>query len=174
MVANDIEKQTDEMLGCLDVDIEHIQKNLACLNEMRGLVIKRDDVALQNLLDQIQNGSDSFKEHETKRQMIRKILADSLDCDVSKINLTMLEKELPEAKSILVREKKEKLKSLIDEFKKEYTSTIILVSECSRFNKMLLKSIFNPGKTSSVYYKANGTVSEHKENNNSWLVNCGF
>jgi dGTP triphosphohydrolase len=174
MVANDLEKQVEEMLDCLDIDIKHIEKNLAHLNEMRGLVIKRDDAALQKLLDCIQAESESYKEHESKRQMIRKKLADSLDCAVNNITLTMLGKKLPETKSILVREKRAHLKSLVEDFKTEYTSTIILLSECARFNKILIKSIFNAGKTDSVYYKANGTVSEHKEDDNSWLVNCGL
>ena len=174
MVAKQIERQIDEMLDCLDIDIEHIRKNLAHLNEMRGLVIKRDDEALQKLLDCIQAESESYKEFESNRQMIRKRLADSFDCAVSKINLTMLEKNLPETKSVLVRAKKAQLKSLVEDFKKEYASTIILVSECARFNKMLLRSIFSPGKTGSVYYNANGTIGRPKETNNSWLVNCGL
>ena len=172
MLANEIENYVDEMLDCLDVDIEHIRKNLSRLNEMRELVIKRDDVELRKLLDSIQGESDIYRENETRRLMLRKKIADSLGCGIENITLSKLANRLPENKRNRVIEKKEQLKSLVGNFKKEYAGTIVLVSECARFNKMLLRSIFNHGQTGSVYYGANGTVREHKENGKSWLVNC--
>ena len=50
MVANEIENKVADMLKCLDIDIEHIRKNLLRLNEMRGLIIKRDDNAKRSYL----------------------------------------------------------------------------------------------------------------------------
>jgi len=163
MVAIEIENKIDEMLECLDRDIEHIQKNLSRLNELRSLIIKRDDAALGKLLECIQGDSESYKNNEIKRQAIRKELADYFACGIEHITLTMLENELPEVKNNRVYNKKTELKLLIEKFKKEYASTIILVSECSRFNKLLIKSIFDLGKTGSVLYKANGTTKEHNE-----------
>lgn len=172
MVAIEIENLVDEMLECLDVDIEQIQKNLSCLNDMRGLIIKRDDTSLQALLESIHSGSESYKENESKRQMIRKRLADSLNCGTEKVTLSILEEMLSEPKKSQVSGKKTQLKSLVEEFKKEYAGTIILVSECARFNKMLIKTIFNPGNTNPMYYSAKGIVKERKENGKSWIVNC--
>ncbi|MBN1974926.1 MAG: hypothetical protein JW787_14895 [Sedimentisphaerales bacterium] len=174
MAENEIENKVDEMLKCLDIDIEHIQTNLSRLNELRSMVIKRDDAQLQKLLNDIHAESDKYKEHESKRHMIRKGLADSLGCGMEKITLSMLETRLPEPKRNSVSTKKTQLKSLVENFKKEYAGTIILVSECSRFNKLLIKSIFNLGKTGSAVYNARGTVGEHKEVNKSLLVNFDF
>jgi hypothetical protein len=172
MAAIEIENMAGEMLECLDVDIEHFRENLARLNEMRGLVIKRDDAALQALLDDIHLESESYKENESRRQMIRKKIADSLECGIEKITLSLLETTLSEPKRRQVCEKRTQLKSLVNDFKKEYSSTIVLVSECARFNKMMIKSIFNHGKTNPMYYGANGAVREQKDNRKSWLVNC--
>jgi hypothetical protein len=171
MVAIEIENMVDEMLECLDVDIEHIQKNLSRLNELRSLVIKRDDASLQALLDCIQAESENYKENELKRQMLRKILADSLGCNVEKITLSMLGNLLSIIKRNRVSERKSQLKTLIENFKREYANTIILLSECARFNRMMIKNIFNPGRKGSVYYRANGTITEQKDNSKSWLVN---
>ena len=46
--------KVDELLAVLDKDIEHIQRSLSRLNELRRLVIKRDDTALGKLLESIQ------------------------------------------------------------------------------------------------------------------------
>ena len=172
MAAMEIENKIDEMLKCLDVDIEHLQINLSRLNELRSLVIKRDDVQLMKLLNDIQMESDSYREHEFKRQMIRRRLANLLGCGIEKVTLSNIAAMLAEEKRNFVNAKKAQIKSLVESFKSEYASTIILVSECSRFNKMLIKNIFEPSKTGSVYYKPNGKVREHRDNNKSWLVNC--
>ena len=172
MAANEIENLVDEMLKCLDVDAEQIRINLSRLNDMRGLVIKRDDTALSKLLESIHSESESYLEHETKRHEIRQKLAKALNCSLETVTLSMLETRLSETKRNQVREKRAHLKSLVQDFKKEYASTIILVSECARFNKMLMKSIFSRNKTDSVYYGANGSVRKYKEKSQSWLVNC--
>ena len=172
MVAIEIENKVSEMLECLNVDIEHIQKNLSYLNELRSLVIKRDDTELMKLLNEIQMESDSYKEHELKRHMIRKNLANLLGCPIEKVTLSTLETMLDDERKNSISTKKAQLKFLVQNFKKEYASTIILVSECSRFNKMLIKSIFQPSKAGSVYYNAKGTARENRENRKSWLINC--
>ncbi len=172
MAAVEIENKIDEMLECLDVDIEHLETNLLRLNDLRALVIKRDDAQLMRLLNDIQMESDSYREHEFKRQMIRKRLANLLGCGIEKVTLSNLASMLDEEKRNFVNVKKARIKALVESFKSEYASTIILVSDCSKFNKMLIKSIFEPSKTGSVYYKPNGKVREHRDNNKSWLVNC--
>ena len=56
-----IEDKIDELLAVLDTDIQHIQQSLSYLNELRSLVIKRDDTALGTLLGVIRAGSDSYR-----------------------------------------------------------------------------------------------------------------
>ena len=174
MAAIEVENKIDEMLKCLDVDIEHIETNLSRLNELRALVIKRDDTQLMRLLNEIQMESDNYKEHELKRQMIRRRLANLLRCGLEKVTLSNLETMVSVEKRNEVSTKKAHIKSLVENFKKEYASTIVLVSECSRFNKMLIKSIFEPAKTHSAYYNAKGNARDNRENNKSWLINCNL
>ena len=171
MVAAEIENKVDELLLCLEKDIEHIEKNLLYLNDLRSLVIKRDDAALGKLLDSIRDESESHTKHEVKRQSIRKELADYFSCGMEKMTLSMLSAKLPETHKIQISKNREKLKVLVEELKKEYSSTVMLVSECARFNNLLLKSIFNLGKTGAIYYDANGTA---KRQNSTTLVNMQF
>jgi len=156
--ATEIEDKVDEMLACLDKDIRHMQENLLQLNELRRLVIKRDDAALGKLLESIQTRPGHYKRHELNRQSIRKELANILGCDLEQVTLSAIEATLPKSKKDRVIRMKAKLKSLIGELRKEHLSTALLLSECARFNNLLLKSIFELGSTGAVYYNSNGAT----------------
>ena len=72
--ATEIENKVDKLLTCLDKDSQHIQESLSQLNKLRSYVIKRDDSGLSKLLKVIQAEMDSYRNHESKRQTIRKEL----------------------------------------------------------------------------------------------------
>ncbi len=156
-----IEDKVDELLACLDKDIRHIQESLLHLNELRRLVIKRDDAALGRLLENIQAESDRYRAHELSRQSIREELANTLGCPLGQMTLSALEASLPEAKKNQVTQMKAELRSLIEELKKEHLGTALLLSECARFNNLLLKGIFDLGRTGTVCYNSNGASKRH-------------
>ncbi len=153
-----IEEKVDDLLACLDKDVQRVQESLSQLTELRTLVIKRDDVALGKLLENIQAGSDRYRTQESQRQAIRTDLAAALGCNIEHITLSALEKSLSKAKAEQVSRMQTRLKSLVQELRREYLSTVLLLSECSRLNNMLLKSIFDVGGTGDVYYNANGVT----------------
>ncbi len=69
--AIEIENKVDELLTVLDRDIRYIRENLSRLNELRSLVVKRDDASLRKLLGSIQSESNSYKDNELKRHLLR-------------------------------------------------------------------------------------------------------
>ena len=69
--AIEIENKVDELLTVLDRDIRYIRENLSRLNELRSLVVKRDDASLRKLLGSIQSESNSCKDNELKRHLLR-------------------------------------------------------------------------------------------------------
>ena len=156
--AIEIEDKVDELLAVLDKDSGHIQESLLKLNELRSLVIKRDDAALGKLLESLQTESDSYRSHELKRQSIRQDLANALGFNLEQMTLSALEASLPKEKRAQVTRRKAELESLIKKLNKEHLSTALLLSECTRFNKLLLKSIFGLGKNDVVYYNSNGAT----------------
>ena len=166
-----IEDKVDRLLVCLDQDVRHMQESLLQLNEMRRLVIKRDEAALGKLLESIQAGAGCYREHELKRKSIRKELADSLGFGIKQMTLSALQASLPEAKKDQVTRMKAMLRTLSAELKKEYLSTALLLSECARFNNLLLKGIFDLGKTESIHYNSNG---ETKRQIDMAFVNLQF
>ncbi|MHC4322642.1 MAG: hypothetical protein ACYSUX_00045 [Planctomycetota bacterium] len=151
-----IEDKVDRLLACLKQDVQHMQESLLHLNEIRRLVIKRDEAALGKLLESIQAGANSYRNHELKRKSIRNELAESFGCEIEQMTLSTLQETLPAAKKDQVTQIKAKLRSLSAELKNEYLSTTLLLSECVRFNNLLLKGIFDFGKTQSVQYNCNG------------------
>jgi hypothetical protein len=169
--AIEIEDKIDELLACLDKDSQHIQQSLSQLNKLRSFVIKRDDSGLGKLLKIIQAESDINRNQELKREKIRKELANTLGYNAEELTLSALEENLSKQKKTQVIEKKTKLMSLIKELKKEYFSTALLLSECARFNNLLLKSIFDLGNTGAVYYNSNGAAKQHTDMN---FVNLRF
>jgi len=158
-----IENKIDELLAVLDTDIQHIQQSLSYLNDLRSSVIKRDDTALGKLLKLIQGRSDDYRSHELKRQSVRKELAGALGCSFQQVTLSTLEASLPKGKREQVTRKKEELTSLIKELRNEHLSTALLLSECARINRTLLKEIFNLGNSGTVCYGSNGAAKRQND-----------
>ena len=158
-----IEEKVDALLECLDTDIQHLQEGLLLLDELRRLVIKRDDAALGRLLEQIQKEAADFRRHEQNRQSIRRELAVALGYDLKETTLTTLESILPPGKKVQIAERKEKIKPLIEAFRKEHMGVALLLSECARFNNMLLKCIFDLSKAESFCYNSNGAAKRQND-----------
>lgn len=162
-VVLDIEEKVDELLGCLEGDIEHMEDSLLTLDELRGFVIKQDKSALGKLLDKARNASTKYRIHERKRQKVRSELAKLLDCRGKDVTLSKLETVVSEEKKAFVVQTKIKLNTLTRKFLKEYSNTAMLLAECTRFNRLILKSIFNFGNADAVVYDADGTAKEQNQ-----------
>ncbi len=158
MNAIAMEDKVEKLLACLDEDARRIQESLSQLNQLRTLVIKRDDEALGKLLESIQAQSDQHSRQQQDRQSVRIDLANAFGCSLEQMTLSALQEKLPDGKKEQVNQMKAKLKSLVAELRKEYAATVLLLSECSRLNNLLLKNILNLGGTGDVYYNANGVV----------------
>jgi hypothetical protein len=167
----EIEDKVDELLVLLDKDIQHMQDSLSRFNALRTLVVKRNDTDLAKLLERIQAESDSYRSHELKRESIRKELAVALDCNLEQVTLSRLEAVLPKEKKAQVAAKKAELIALTEELKKEHLSTAMLLSDCARFNRQLLKSVFDLGKMGVVYYNSKGSA---KQGTTEAFVNLQF
>ena len=161
----------DELLAVLDKDIEHIQDSLLRLDKLRSLLIKPNNESLDKLLESIRADSDSYAANETKRQSIRRELSATFGCDVEQMTLSKLEADLEGQQKNQITEKRTKLNLLTEELKKEHLSTAMLLSDCARFNSLLLKTIFDFGKAGTVYYDSDGSA---KRQSDAAFVNLQF
>lgn len=159
----EIEDKVDELLFVLDRDIQHIQDNLSRLNDLRCLVVRRDDVSLHKLLENIKTESSSYKTNESKRRLLREELAVISGCSLDQMTLSRLEADLSGEKKAEVAQRKTRLQTLTRRFKKEHLSTMSLLSDCARFNSMLVKSVLEFGRTGSITYSRKG-YAERQDN----------
>jgi hypothetical protein len=153
---NSIDQCIEQLLAVLDQDIEDLQDHIARLNELRSLVIRQDADALNQLLLQIRSRSVDAGENERKRQALRSRLAGLCRCDLKDMTLTRIETLGAGDKRSAVAARKIRLRELTGLLKTEYTGTRMLLTDCVRFNRQLLKGIFAVGKTDSVTYKQTG------------------
>jgi hypothetical protein len=140
----------------LDEDIRHLEMNLLQLDVLRGLLIKRDDAALDRLLGEIRGRTEAYAANERARQMLRAELAPMLGCDTGRFTLSKLQSMLPEPQRAAVASRRDRLTSLIADLKREYTLTSLLVSDCARFNRTLMRTFFGTGSQAGVTYDPSG------------------
>lgn len=152
---NPIDQCIEQLLAVLDQDIEELQEHIARLNELRSLVIRQDVDALNQLLLQLRSRPNAG-ENERKRQALRTQLAGLCRCEPQDMTLTRIETLGSEDKRPAVATRKVRLRELTGLLKKEYTATRMLLTDCVRFNRQLLKGIFAAGTTETVTYKQTG------------------
>ena len=170
--AISIEETVGQLLTVLDEDIRYLEDTVSILDELRSLVIKRDDVGLAKLFEDIASEVESRAANESKRQAIRKSLADALGCgSIGNVTLSKLESVLPVEGAAQVTERRTKLQSLVSELRKEYSATVLLMADCARFNKLLLESIFALNRSGPITYGADGTTRRQGDGS---LVNIRF
>lgn len=152
------EGRVDELLAVLDADIGYVRQTLGRLDELRSLVIKRDEASLGRLLETIRGESSDHSVNESKRQSIRRGFAAAFECDVNDMTLSRLEAELSGEKRIEVGRRRMELRSLTEKLRKEHLRTAMLLSDCARFNSALLKGILELGRTRTMMYGSNGAA----------------
>jgi hypothetical protein len=154
----------DPLIDVLERDMEHIDSSLEILDQLRGMVIKRDDKSLNLLLEKVRIKTSKYATVENRRQMIRKELARIWGCDVSEMTLTKMIEVLPSHRSEQLQEVKDRLENLLERFKSEHLSTFMLLTECSRFNEVMLSALLN-GKRDESTYNRQGTMKWQSEQN---------
>ena len=162
-IAVDIENKINELMMVIDIDIAHLQESLLRLNDLRMLVVKRDNDKLGKLLMTIEASTNSHKENEQRRQQICQYLAEAAGIDSKYATLVDIEGMIDGPMKMEFNRKRLKLKVLVSEVKNDHLSASMLLADCARVNRMLLDGIFGGGKGREISYSANGSAK--RENN---------
>ena len=163
-IPKSVRETVENLLEVLDIDIQHIQYSLDYLDNLRGLLIKRDETSLSELLNKIRIESTSYKQNELMRHKLRLQLADLMHCNIHDMTLSYLAKQLPEPLSSELSQKKYTLRELTNKLKQEHTHTSWLVMDCMRFNNTLFNAMFNKGRDRTLTYTPKGRTKQHTEN----------
>jgi DNA repair exonuclease SbcCD ATPase subunit len=158
-VTTELQEKVNELLAVLQKDLEHIERSIGELDELRALVIKRDDSGLSKLLEQIRSRSQEYEANQKLREELRQQIAEILDWPVSEVRLGKLVQEVTAEQRVSVRQMRVRLGGMISRLQREHTSTVMLLSDLSRFNSILLNTILQTGQVCGVTYDARGGTS---------------
>ncbi len=161
--AIEIETKVDELLSVLDSDIEQTERSLHRLDELRGLVIKRDDAGMGRLLETIRAESQSGNANEAKRGELQRALAVAVGCRPEQLTLSRLQEELDSPLRAQVAARQEKLRASVEQLKRQYMATAMLLSDCARINGVLLRAVFGRGNEHLVCYDSSGSAARQVE-----------
>ena len=161
MTSPTVESKIAALLSVLEEDIRHVEAALSRLDSLRTLLVKRDDAALEALLGDISRQAETHTAHEQQRQRLRRELAAELGCNEDDLTLSKLRTELTGQTRAAVTERQTQLKSLTARLKREHALTALLVQDCARFNRSLLRAFFGSAGRGGMTYSPNG-VAKHK------------
>jgi hypothetical protein len=163
MTLSTVETKVEQLLAVLDQDIRHLETTLSQLEALRSHLIKHDDAALSGLLDEIRGRTQEYAATQQMRQTIRAELANALGSDSRHLTLSGLQSSLPEPQRAAVTTRQQRLRSLIVELNRQYTLTSLLVADCSRFNRMLLRTFLGLRGPAGVVYSPSGATRQQTE-----------
>ncbi len=156
MASPTMETKTVALVEVLDEDIRHVEKVLLRLDTLRTLLIKREDAALEQLLGEIRPESDIYRRNEQKRQQLRRDLAAELGCTEGELTLSRLQSHLTGWTREAVADRQARLRALTAQLKHQYTLTVLLLRDCTRLNRSLLRAFFGSGVRGGTTYGATG------------------
>lgn len=159
----EIEDKVRELLGVLEKDIEHIEQNLARLSELRAFVVKRDNASLEELLGRIRADAQKYEANETNRELIREQLAGILGYKREQVTLSKLEEIVSQESKAEISRCKSRLSALVKQLGAEHKSTMMLISDLSRFNRVLLDSIFEKSRPGVTTYNSGGSAQQQND-----------
>lgn len=159
----ELSSKVEELIGILQCDVEHLNRTLSYLNDLRSLVVKRDEKALGRLLEDIRIEGQEYAGNEQRRSEIRGQLGELLGCNTGKLTLTVLKTHLVGPAKTAIAEFQQKLKTLTGRLQGEYVATVALLSDCARINSLLLKAIFERGRAGLVCYDSTGQTPRQSD-----------
>lgn len=130
-----------ELNEVLDLEQRRVEQTLTELNDLRSAVIRRDEAGLQELLIRIQGRQSDFIPLDQRRQYLRQRLAEWLGCDLDRLNLTRLIRGLPAEQGDPLRQRQQQLYKQVRQLKMEHHLTGLLLADCARLNRTLLRAI---------------------------------
>jgi hypothetical protein len=158
MISPALESRVVALLDVLDEDIRHLESTLSRLDTLRSLLIKREETALKELLEEIRRRADAYQANEQKRKGLRRNLAADLGWAEHDLTLSKLQKELAEPSRTAVAQRQTRLRFLAVQLKREYTLTVLLVRDCLRFNRSLMEAFFGAGGRGAATYSPTGAA----------------
>ncbi len=171
MASPGVDTRIQTLLTVLHDDIEHLQTALRHLDQLRSLLVKRDDTGLQKLLTDLSSEAEVHSAREQERQNLRREIACELRCDWKQVTLSRLAQSVSEPRRAEILDCQKQLQSLTAQLKREHLQTNLLIADCARFNRALIHAFLGQGDRGNACYGATGAVARPA---NAALMNLHF
>lgn len=151
----------------LDEQTEQILQTLKRLDMLRAAVIRRDQGALEELIEQVHLQAEQKRETEIKQLELQRKLSVFCQCPFEEVNISRFCEQLTGNDRQTVQLKQSKLQRLITELNNECRAAELMLRECARFNRLLLSSLTGNNNQTRTY-----TAQGKEQRNVQWgLVN---
>ncbi len=166
-ITAEIENKVRKLLVILTTDAEYTEQSIIWLSEMRAMVLRRDEKGLNDLFERIRQHSEVYAQSKNQREQLRREISIMLDCQEADVRLSRLEKLTSAGLSLEISALRERLQASVAKLQKEHMATASQMSELARFNRVLLNTILESGKTAEVTYSSSGT--KKRQGNNTFV-----
>ena len=143
--------QTDQIASLgrlLEEEASLLDLRRSQLASLCGAIIDRDEEAVERLLEQIERAQ------ELQTVAIRRKLGERLNCPGDEVKLSALIAALPQPQRAALAEQRQQIIELAERLQLEHMRTVMLLTECSRINRMLLESLFPDSQGVTTYSQA--------------------
>lgn len=156
-----------QLLSVLRTDIEYLQQNLDRMDRLRELVIKREDHSLNQLLNEIRSRAVEYEVHVNRRILVRSQIGAALGWEAKDVRLSRLMEIVSHDVKTEIAELKTQLEKMAVKVQAEHASTVLLLGDMARFNRMLLNMLMGTDAKQTTTYDARG--SARRQGNNAFV-----
>lgn len=135
----------------MDEQTLQVTETLNRIDMLRAAVIRRDKGALEELSEQVKLQAVQKKQDDMKQQKIQQKLADFCQCSVQEANVSRLCEHLTGQERQAIQLKQSKLQGLILKLNNECRAAELMLRECVRFNRLLLRSLVGNQNQTQTY-----------------------
>ena len=160
-----IAEQVETLQTVLDRDIDHLNFTTDVLDQLRSLVIKRDDSGLTALLDEVRTRNNAMRGQDEMREGLRTTLATVVGCSENTPTLSELVRWLPQSFASALQQKRATLQTQVETLQRQWQLTSLLLHDCARINRRLFEAIFKPPATQRRTYGPAGTQTSQAQSN---------
>lgn len=140
----------ENLAAFLDSRTDQMQRTLEQLDSLRAAVIRRDERALAEMLEQTRQDSQLRDELDAAQMVLGRRLAAALGL-AEPVNLTRLCAALDAEQAQRFRRKQRDLLELAEQVRIEHSATEMLLRECARCNRQLLEAIVGHSAQNNTY-----------------------
>lgn len=140
----------DDLAAFLDGRTDQMQRTLEQLNLLRAAVIRRDESALAEMLEQTRLESQWRDDLDAAQGVLGQRLAAAFGL-AEPVNLTRLCAVLDAVQAERFRHKQRELLELAERVRVEHAATETLLRECARCNRHLLEAIVGRSAQHNTY-----------------------